>query len=65
MKKTNIKLKGKLRRYLNWPLYLTIVLILMDVAMYAQDIQMGAEFYRFIRYHCTDIKQAEQTTSDQ
>ena len=44
MKKTNIKLKGKLRRYLNWPLYLTIVLILMDIAMYAQDIQMGAEF---------------------
>ena len=48
MKKTNIKLKGKLRRYLNWPLYLTIVLILMDIAMYAQDIQMGAEFSGFI-----------------
>ena len=48
MKKTNIKLKGKLHRYLNWPLYLTIVLILMDVAMYAQDIQMGAEFSGFI-----------------
>lgn len=48
MKKTNIKLKGKLRRYLNWPLHLTIVLILMDVAMYAQDIQMGAEFSGFI-----------------
>lgn len=48
MKKTNIKLKGKLCRYLNWPLYLTIVLILMDVAMYAQDIQMGAEFSGFI-----------------
>ena len=48
MKKTNIKLKGKLRRYLNWPLYLTIALILMDVAMYAQDIQMGAEFSGFI-----------------
>lgn len=48
MKKTNIKLKGKLRRYLNWPLYLAIVLILMDVAMYAQDIQMGAEFSGFI-----------------
>ena len=48
MKKTNIKLKGKLRRYLNWPLYLTIVLILMDVAIYAQDIQMGAEFSGFI-----------------
>ena len=48
MKKTNIKLKGKLRRYLNWPLYLSIVLILMDVAMYAQDIQMGAEFSGFI-----------------
>lgn len=48
MKKTNVKLKGKLRRYLNWPLYLTIVLILMDVAMYAQDIQMGAEFSGFI-----------------
>lgn len=48
MKKTNIKLKGKLRRCLNWPLYLTIVLILMDIAMYAQDIQMGAEFSGFI-----------------
>lgn len=48
MKKTNIKLKGKLRRYLNLPLYLTIVLILMDIAMYAQDIQMGAEFSGFI-----------------
>lgn len=48
MKKTNIKLKGKLRRYLNWPLYLTIVLILMDIAMYAQDIQIGAEFSGFI-----------------
>ena len=48
MKKKNIKLKGKLRRYLNWPLYITIVLILMDVAMYAQDIQMGAEFSGFI-----------------
>ena len=48
MKKTNIKLKGKLRRHLNWPLYLTIVLILMDIAMYAQDIQMGAEFSGFI-----------------
>ena len=48
MKKTNIKIKGKLRRYLNGPLYLTIVLILMDVAMYAQDIQMGAEFSGFI-----------------
>lgn len=48
MKKTNIKLKGKLRRYLNWPLHLTIVLILMDIAMYAQDIQMGAEFSGFI-----------------
>ena len=35
-------------RYLNWPLYLPIVLILMDVAMYAQDIQMGAEFSGFI-----------------
>ena len=48
MKKKNIKLKGKLRRYLNWPLYLTIVLILMDIAMYAQNIQMGAEFSGFI-----------------
>ena len=55
MKKTNIKLKGKLRRYLNWPLYLTIVLILMDVAMYAQDIQMGAEFSGFIVLYVTIV----------
>lgn len=48
MKKTNIKLKGRLRRYLNWPVYFTIVLILMDVFMYTQNVQMGAEFTGFI-----------------
>ena len=45
---TNIKLKGRLRRYLNWPVYFTIVLILMDVFMYTQNVQMGAEFTGFI-----------------
>ena len=48
MKKKNIRLKGKLRRYLNWPLYLTILLVIMNIIMYTQDIQMGAEFSGFV-----------------
>ena len=48
MKKTNIRLKGKLRRYLNWPLYLTILLIIMNAIIYGQNVQLGAEFTCFV-----------------
>lgn len=42
MKKSHIKLKGKLRRYLYWPLYLTILLVIMNIVMYTEDVRMGA-----------------------
>ena len=48
MKKTNIRLKGKLRRYLNWPLYLTILLVIMNAILYGQNVQLGAEFTCFV-----------------
>ena len=38
----------KIKRKASQIFELAIVLILMDVAMYAQDIQMGAEFSGFI-----------------
>ena len=48
MKKNHIKLKGKLRRYLYWPLYLTILLVIMNVVMYTQDVKMGGMFTGFV-----------------
>lgn len=36
-----IKFKGNLRRYLSWPVYLTILLILADAAMFNFDIKSG------------------------
>ena len=44
MKKSHIKLKGKLRRYLYWPLYLTILLVIMNIVMYTEDVRMGGMF---------------------
>ena len=34
MRKSTIKFKGKLKNYLNWPMYLTIVLIFMDAGLF-------------------------------
>ncbi len=48
MKKNNIRLKGKLRRYLQWPLYLTIVLVIMNFFVYMEDLQLGAFFSGFV-----------------
>lgn len=48
MKKSHIKLKGKLRRYLYWPLYLTILLVIMNVVMYTEDVRMGGMFTGFV-----------------
>lgn len=39
--KGNIKFKGKLRNYLNWPMYLTIVLIFMDAGLYWYSFKAG------------------------
>lgn len=44
MKGNNIKLKGKLRTYLYWPLLLTILLVLINVIIYFKDVRLGGMF---------------------
>lgn len=39
--KNDIKFKGKLRNYLYWPIYLTIILILIDIGMFFYDVHSG------------------------
>ena len=41
MKSNNVKLKGKLRTYLYWPLILTILLVLMSIPVYIKDVLSG------------------------
>lgn len=48
MKKNNIKLKGKLRTYLYWPLMLTILLAALNVLVYTRDILSGFVFSGFV-----------------
>lgn len=55
MKKTNIKLKGKLKRYLNLPLYLIAVLVVMSAAMYVQDMRMGVQFSGFTAFYAVVV----------
>lgn len=47
MKKNNVKFKGKLRTYLCWPLYLTALLVVMNVFIYMDDISSGVVFSVF------------------
>lgn len=46
--KGNIKFKGKLRNYLYWPMYLIIVLILIDAGLYFYDTASGIAVTCFI-----------------
>lgn len=48
MKKNNIKLKGKLRIYLYWPLILTIVLVPINIVLYMDHMASGVMFSGFI-----------------
>lgn len=43
-----IKLKGQLRSYMYWPLLLTIVLILFNIAAYFLDLKTGILFSMFV-----------------
>jgi len=40
--KNKIKIKGQLKRYLQWPVSLTILLLLMCIAVFTIDIKAGA-----------------------
>lgn len=48
MKKSDIKLKGKLRTYLYWPLLLTILLAAINVVVYIEDTRTGVLFSGFV-----------------
>lgn len=48
MKSNKIKLKGKLRTYYYLPLVMTVFLVLMNIAVYAEDIRYGAVFSGFV-----------------
>ena len=48
MKNNNVKLKGKLRTYLYWPLLLTVMLIIMNVILYIKDVRAGGMFSGFV-----------------
>lgn len=39
--KQKLKFKGRLRNYLNWPLYLTILLFLLNIPIYFTDREAG------------------------
>ena len=41
MKKKKIRFKGKLRSYMCWPLYLTIVLVCADIFAIMHDKELG------------------------
>lgn len=39
--KRNVKFKGQLKLYMQWPMFLILLLLAMNVAMYALDIKAG------------------------
>ncbi|MDO5336694.1 MAG: DHH family phosphoesterase [Eubacteriales bacterium] len=39
--KENVKLKGQLKRFLQWPLLLTILLLFLNAAVYVTDVKSG------------------------
>ena len=45
--KRNIKLKGRLRNYMCWPLLLTVLLVAMNIPLYAVDALAGGMFSIF------------------
>lgn len=48
MKKNNVKLKGKLRTYLYWPLILTGLLVILNILLYMENMVAGAVFSGFV-----------------
>ncbi len=48
MKKSSMKLKGKLRTYFCWPLILTILLVVMNVCLYFYQVVSGIVFSMFV-----------------
>lgn len=51
--KSKVRFKGKMRSYLCWPLYLTLVLVLADVGLYFYDTVTGVILSVFIVIYFT------------
>lgn len=47
MKSNKVKLRGRLRKSLYWPMFMTILLICMNVVIYMDDILSGVMFSIF------------------
>ena len=39
--KKNLKLKGQLKSYMQWPIMLTVLLVLMNIWIYTMDVKIG------------------------
>ena len=48
MTKQNVKLKGKLRNYMLWPLLLTILLVIMNIPIYFMDVKAAGMVSGFV-----------------
>ena len=56
MNRSKIKFKGKLRNYLYWPMYLTVVLAIMNIGIYLYDTTSGFVVSVFVvTYLCVEI----------
>ncbi len=51
--KSKVRFKGKMRLYLSWPLYLTILLVLADVGLYFYDTATGVVLSVFTAVYLT------------
>ena len=48
MKNKNMRLKGQLRMYMQWPLIMTILLLAMNIWMYMTDQKAGLTMTVFV-----------------
>ena len=51
--KSKVRFKGKMRAYLCWPMYLTVLLVLADVGLYFYDVVTGIILSGFIVVYFT------------
>lgn len=53
--KKNVKFKGQLKLYMQWPMFLILLLLAMNVAMYALDIKAGILMSIFVCIYTTIV----------
>lgn len=53
--KKNVKFKGQLKLYMQWPMFLILLLLAMNVAMYALDVKAGILMTIFVCIYTTIV----------